>query len=518
MRPDSRHLAFLLLSSIASAALVAAPAQALAQTPAEDSIAAFAEAADRTISGAFDAMAVVPGVSVAVVRGDRTIYLRGFGEADLEAGLPATPETEFYIASVTKSFTALAVALLDARGELDLDTSLASYFPEVDFDPALKADSITLRDLLTHTSGLSNTGIAYRAAFTGEHTLDGLVEVLALSEPNERAPLGTFAYTNTGYNIASMIMDRETGKPWQDQLRDLVFEPAGMVHTTAYASLPRNEGWPIAAPYAAFGVAGVERMYLQKQDNTMQAAGGLYSTASDLARWLTIQLNEGRIGDRQVFPAELIRETQRLQAETSSSFGAFGRDGYGLGFYVGTLGEEQQLHHFGGFAGFHAHTSFMPEHEIGVVVVVNESRAGSRMAGFVATFVYDWWLGLADLEAVYAARAEELVEQREQARERIAQGRASRAERTWQLTEPLDSYTGTYASAEVGTAVVTVEDETLAVRLGNLYAVSTPFTETNTIRVELIPGRGQVFGFRLDDAGEVTGAFLNDMQFERVGD
>jgi hypothetical protein len=291
-----------------------------------------------------------------------------------------------------------------------------------------------------------------------------------------------------------------------------------MHHTTAYASLPRSEDWPVAAPYAAFGVDGVTRLYLEKQDNTMQAAGGLYSTASDLARWITIQLNEGRIGDRQVFPAELIRETQRMQAETSGSFGPFGREGYGLGWYGGMLGEEELLHHFGGFAGFHAHTSFMPEHDIGVAVVVNESGAGTRMAGFVATFVYDWWLGLPDIEAVYTERTEDLVAQREQARERVASGRASRAERTWQLTEPLDVYTGTYVSPKIGTAVVTIQTGTLAVRLGNMFAVSTPYTQTNTIRVELIPGRGQVFGFDVDEAGKVTGAFLNDVKFERVSD
>ncbi len=516
MRPDSLHLAAVLL--FAPALLTAVAPDAVAQTPAEDSVASFTGMADRVISGAFDAMEVVPGMAVAIVRGDQTIYLRGFGKADLESDIPATPETDFYLASVTKSFTSLAIALLDTRGELDLDASLASYFPEVEFDPALEAHRITLRDLLSHPSGLANFGITYRVAFTGEHTLDGLVEVLALSEPNEDNPLGSFQYTNTGYNIASMIMDRETGKPWQDQLRDLVFEPAGMHHTTAYASLPRSEDWPVAAPYAAFGVDGVTRLYLEKQDNTMQAAGGLYSTASDLARWITIQLNEGRIGDRQVFPAELIRETQRMQAETSGSFGPFGREGYGLGWYGGMLGEEELLHHFGGFAGFHAHTSFMPEHDIGVAVVVNESGAGTRMAGFVATFVYDWWLGLPDIEAVYTERTEDLVAQREQARERVASGRASRAERTWQLTEPLDVYTGTYVSPKIGTAVVTIQTGTLAVRLGNMFAVSTPYTQTNTIRVELIPGRGQVFGFDVDEAGKVTGAFLNDVKFERVSD
>ena len=93
-----------------------------------------------------------------------------------------------------------------------------------------------------------------------------------------------------------------------------------------------------------------------------------------------------------------------------------------------------------------------------------------------------------------------------------------RAECIWQLTEPLEAYTSTYVSPRIGTAVVTIENETLAVRLGNLYAVSTPFTEENTIRLELIPGRGQVFAFELDEQGRVMGARLNEASFERASD
>lgn len=208
------------------------------------------------------------GLAMAVVKGDEVVYLNGFGEADREAGVEATAETLFYIASLTKSFTALAAALLDARGDLDLDASLAHYLPTVDFNPAIKADSVTLRHLITHTAGLHNGGLVFRTAFSGEHTPEVLIDVMDKTTKSQ-TPLGTFSYTNLGYNILSIILDRETGQPWQDLLRDMIFEPLGMTRTTAYASLPRQEGWPVAAPYFGLHPDGIERAYLEKQDNTM---------------------------------------------------------------------------------------------------------------------------------------------------------------------------------------------------------------------------------------------------------
>ncbi|NNG17791.1 MAG: serine hydrolase, partial [Gemmatimonadales bacterium] len=496
-----------------------APTPSEAQTPAADSVRGFASLVDSVVPAVLDRVGVVPGVALAVVKGNETVYAKGFGMADREAGLSATAETDFYIASVTKPFTALATAILDHRGELDLDASMARYFPAVEFDPEVHADSVTLRHLLSHTAGIQNDAIVFRTAFSGEHTPEVLTRVLASTTPQRRARRGNFRYTNLGYNIASMVLDKETGRRWQDLLRELVFEPAGLQRTTAYASLPRRDGWPTARPYMGFGPNGLERVYLEKKDNTMQAAGGLYSTAEDLARWVIIQLNEGRIDGKQVFPADLIRETQALEAETEGSFGPFGRTGYGLGWYHGTYKGERLMHHFGGFAGAHSHVSFMPDHALGVVVLVNESSAGTRLAGFLAGLAYEWWLGKPNMDSVLTSGLEGLLAEKSRLEERIITGRANRAKRTWQLTAPLDAYTGTYVSPLYGTAVVTIEDQRLAVRIGNIHAVSTPFTQPNTIRVELLPGRGQVVGFELGEDGKAVRARIDDQAvFERVGE
>ena len=477
--------------------------------------ASFATDADDFIAEAMATLGVIPGVSVAVVREGQPIYLRGFGMADVDAGLPVTPNTLFYIASSTKSFVGLTAALLDARGELDLDAPITQYLSKEAFPANVQADRVTVRDLLTHTAGLENNPIVFRTAYSGEHTPDVLHALLSETTVNETAPHGTFAYTNLGYNLLGLILEEQTGKPWQDLVQEEVLAPLAMTRTTAYASLPEQQGWPQARPHFAFGTDGPELLALQKQDNTMHAAGGMMSSATDLAQWLIMNLQDGRVGDQEMLPAAVIQETHRKQAEVDAEFFRFHRNGYGLGWYHAAYGEETLVHQFGSFAGFRAHVSFMPEHNLGVAVLVNESTLGNTFADVVATFLYDWWLVGPEAKSMYEGFVQRLVQQRDQFRQRIESDRAERATRTFTLTAPLSAYTGTYVHPAGGTLRISKESQTLVVQLGNLRAVATPFTAPNTIRVELIPLQGEVIGFEVTDTGAVPRLQYNKMRFER---
>ena len=171
----------------------------------------------------------------------------------------------------------------------------------------------------------------------------------------------------------------------------------------------------------------------------MQAAGGMYTTAADAARWLEVQLNEGRLDGKQVIPAAVIRETHRVAGKTDAAYGPFERKGYGLGWYIGTYAQEPMLHHFGGFGGAHSHISFMPKRNLGVAVLVNESGLGGRLAVLLATLAYDSLRGVPDA----FAQAEETIRTipGELARMRTddAEGEARRAERTWMLSKPFEA-------------------------------------------------------------------------------
>lgn len=452
-----------------------------------------------------------PGMAIAVVRGDETLYLGGFGFADLETRRPVDEETVFYIASSTKSFTALAAAILHERGELDLDASLSSYLPSVRLADGLDADEITLRDLLTHTHGIGNTGpVTFRLAYSGDHTHDRLVELLESHAPAETGR--EFRYGNIGYNVAALAMDETLGVHWKDVLEREIFGPLGMRSTTGYVS--RIDEGRLAMPYGA-DLEGWRRLPYTKGDANMQSAGGLVTTAADAARWLRAQINAGRLDGERILDPEAIAATHRPEATQDGSFGPFERTGYGLGWQTGRYDDDSFTHHFGGFSGFHSHISFMPEHDIGVAILLNTSAP--PMANLVATYLYDVLRGVPDVEAKYEAELEAAREQVAELRDDIRADRERRAGRPQDLPYPLEAYAGAYENEELGRFELELVDGRFEARMGLVRSdVEVYDNERNILRVELTGG-GSVVPVRFDDgAGPATAIEWLGRRFERV--
>jgi CubicO group peptidase (beta-lactamase class C family) len=454
---------------------------------------------------------MLPGVAVVVVGRDGPLYVRGFGVADAETRAPVTPRTAFYIASSTKSFTGTLAGLLAARGVIDLDAPLSRYLPELRMNAPLSADSVTLRSLLTHTSGIRNAPITFRTAFTGEHDDALLIRLLARSEPRPR----TYAYDNLGYVAAALAMERAAGRDWQDLLKAEVFQPLGMMHTTARVSEAQAAGWPVASPHLTLP-EGVQRIPNLKLDNTMHAAGGILSTPDDLARWIQAQLTEGRVDGRQVIPAAVIREAHRPQAMHTDTFYRYVRNGYGLGWQTADYEGERMIHHFGGFEGWRAHVSFLPDRGLGVAVLINDSSpVGGAAPDVIATYAYDLLLGRPGVNARYAAEHERMVAGADRWRQAVAEDRARRAARPPTPEERKPFFVGTYESEMVGTLTVRLnEQRELWATMGNLTARMDPFTRPDALRVEFLPGQGQpiLFHFRDDrtpaDSAVVDGRTL----------
>jgi CubicO group peptidase (beta-lactamase class C family) len=475
---------------------------------------AFAAETDAWVSDALARLERVPALALTVVVDDEVVLARAWGTADRETGTPADGRTQFYIASATKPFTGLLAAMLDAAGEVDLDSPLAGHLHGAALDPALKPAEVKLRDLLTHTSGIENGPIGFRVAFSGEHDPGLLWSLLDDSVPAENAPLGTYKYTNVGYNIYTMISDRETGKRWQDQLRDRIFAPLGMERTTAYVTLGRAKGWPGAAPYFAFGREGLQRVPLEKTDETMQSAGGLLSTAEDLGRWLRFQMAGGRLDGRQVVDAAVLRATHEALVSAEAESGSpFGQSAYGLGWSHGSFRERSVLSHGGGFSGFRSVISFAPDERIGVAAMVNEGSIGSMLLETAVGAAYDWWLGTA--EGTPQEDVEQLVQRMAMFADRMKADYGKRDQREWMLARPRTAYAGTYVSELFGTVVVAERDGRLEVTQGNLHCVAEPFTQEETARVELIPGSGHVIVFEPAE-GAVERIRLDGDEYARV--
>jgi len=454
-----------------------------------------------------------PGLAVVVVQGNEVVYSADFGFADRQGDRKVDPESIFYIASSTKSFTGMAAAKLASDGRLDLDAPLSAYLPDLQMTPPLSEDSITLRQLLTHTHGINNGGpIVLRTAFTGEHTPEMLLDLLA------KQPAGAqghnFEYGNMGYNVASMAMDAALGESWKDVLAEEIFAPLGMKSTTAYRSSVDESR--LAMPYG-WEPDGWERKRYAKDDSNMHAAGGMMTTTTDLARWLIVNMNEGRIDGRQVLPAAVIAEAHKAVADNDDSWGPFSRDGYGLGWHVGVFDGSKQIRHFGGFTGFHTHVSFMPDEKIGVVVLVNDSQLGAVLATSVASVAYDAFRGVEDLDAKSGEYLTVLSERAEDRRNRIRADRERRAARPQELPRPLEAYAGVYESSGLGRMTWSIRDGRLHAAIGLAQSVVEVFNGAeDKLRVELT-GSGMVVSFEFPQGADLATALtVAGERFERI--
>lgn len=460
------------------------------------------------------ALDAVPGMAVAVVQGGETVYLVGLGAADREAGRPVTPDTVFYLASTTKSFVGTAAAKLHAGGALDLDRPLAAYLTGASYHPGVDPADVRLRDLLTHTHGIENDGpVTFRLAFSGDHDPRLVRALLAHHRPAESGR--EFEYGNIGFNVAALAMDEALGKGWKDVLAAELFEPLGMQSTTGYVSRvdPERLAWPYRLE-----AQGFSRVPYAKGDSNMHSAGGLVSTARDLARWIEAHLERGVLDGRRVLAAEVVELAQRPHAVQSTREQAFTYTGYGLGWATGEYDGDALVAHHGGFNGFQTHLSLLPERGIGVAVLTNATPAGGLVGELVARCAYDLLLDrpraaerLDDAILAFETRLAGI-------RASIAEDRERRAARPQTLPRPLEVYAGTYTNDVMGSITFEVVDGRLEARMGRLWSAVEVFdAERDLLRVELT-GSGQVVRFEFPPDGErATAAHSEDVAFRREG-
>lgn len=312
----------------------------------------------------------VPGASVLVMQEGKVRLKRSYGLAVVEEKRRASPRTNYRLASVTKQFTAAAVLLLAERGQLSLDDSLAKFFPGF---PAHGRD-ILVRHLLNHTSGL----LAYEElipAGATEPLLDA--DVLHILERQERtsfAPGSAFRYSNSGYALLALIVEKVSGQPFPEFLRRNIFAPLGMQHTRLNLRLQRTAppDWRRAFGYSRR--AGAWERTDQSLTSYVLGDGGIYSSIEDLARWEK-ELSSPRLLRRETLAQAMTATTSarplredRAAAEADSGLG------YGFGWYVGTYRGLPVVWHGGSTVGFRTHILRVPGDRLTVILLTNRNE------------------------------------------------------------------------------------------------------------------------------------------------
>lgn len=313
-----------------------------------------------------------PGLSLAVVRDGHVIFEKGWGLASLDYGIPITPSTVFHVASVSKQFTAFAIALLAKQGKLSVDDELRKHLPEM----RGFGKPITLRQLVNHTSGLRDQwDLLVLAGWRMDDviTQEDILRMLRRQRELNFAPGEEELYCNSGYSLLAEVVGRVSGKPFVEFTRDEIFRPLGMSNThfhLDHQEVVRN----MAYSYSARS-GGEYRKSVLSYANV--GATSLFTTVEDLARWIG-NFEDAKVGGPEV--QRLMQEKGKLNSGKEID--------YAFGLFIGDLRGTREISHSGGDAGYRSYLLWLPQHHLGVALLSNVGNTDVRGISELAAEVF----------------------------------------------------------------------------------------------------------------------------------
>lgn len=406
----------------------------------------------------------VPGLALAIVHDGRVVTSRGYGVRHIDRPDPVDDHTRFGIASNTKAFTATALALLVEEERLEWDAPVIRYLPWFQmWDPWVTRE-ITVRDLLVHRSGLGLGQGDLLGWPPSDRTREEIVRAIRWLEP-VTSFRSAYAYDNVLYHVAALVIESVSGLTWEAFVTTRIVEPLGMSDTRVSRASTR-EGGNVAAPHAEF--EGSVRPVRPFDATNTNASGGINASAADMASWMLVQLDSGRVaGAGRLFSPRTTSELWSTVtpipfdppppelAPLNRSF-----NGYGLGFAVRDYRGQQMVTHTGSLPGYVSRLTLIPGLDLGVVVLTNaEQRAAFES---ITHHVLDYYLGAPEHDWLGAYVS--LGARRDSARELQLRTAIVTRDTTSRPSMALVEYAGVYADSWYGDIVVEQAGSGLAIR------------------------------------------------------
>ncbi len=474
--------------SLGGAATFAFPRLALA--------AALDEAAIDAIVAPFLAASETPGVAIAIVRPGMPAFTKGYGVRTLGKPGAVDAHTRFGIASHSKAFTAAALALLVDEGKLGWEDPVTKHLPEFRMSDPAVTQMMTVRDLLVHRSGLPLGAGDLMFFPAGLHVAADVLGALPHLKPARGFRAG-YDYDNILYIVAGLLIERVSGTPWDKFVETRIFAPLGM--TDAVGSRTSLKTDNVAGRHARLGppVRGIGKQEVVQPDEgkMVDAAGGINASVSDMAKWLQVQLAQGKLPDgKQLWSVQQAREMWKPETITSSSDGPTATNparpvlaAYALGWFVQDYRGMRMIQHSGGLSGQVTYSGMLPSRGIGVSVLSNVEESVSAairnaiLDRLIDAPAFDW---VSSYKTRQKAAQDEALASVEGGVDKAPAGGPSL---------PLASYAGRYRDPWYGDVVVTTKG-------GKLWI---DFTPTPVFKSVLEPWGPDTFRTRFaKDAGE----------------
>jgi CubicO group peptidase (beta-lactamase class C family) len=409
----------------------------------------------------------VPGLAIAVVQNGKVLLARGYGVRRLGDAAPVDAATYFQIASNTKAFTTALLAQLVDSGRIAWDDPVTTYLPWFQISDPWVTREFTIRDLVTHRSGLG-LGAGDLLWFHSQYGAEEVVRRLRAAKP-VTSFRSSYAYDNVLYIAAGLVVEAVTGHRWGEVLQQRILTPLGMAATGSDIALMSSAD--AATPHGD-SAGRVVVVPLDTIDNTLPA-GGIVSNVTDLAKWMLVRLDSGRVPDGpRLFSARQAAEMWSAQtilpiatlprplAGLRPNFAA-----YGLGWVLRDYRGHKIVTHDGGLAGMTSRTILVPDMRLGIVMLTNAEQPVYAPLGFELLDHFmgaprtDWVTAYHDILALARTMADSVQRARAAARDTASRPSLS-----------LKRYTGRYADAMYGDASITLEGDHLVLRFGHSAA------------------------------------------------
>src|SRR6185369_3127516 len=324
-----------------------------------------------------------PGVSVAVVEKNKIIYTGGFGYRDYEKRLPVTENTLFAIGSCTKAFTASMIGMLQNEGKIDIDKPVRNYLPELKFYNEYTNDHATLRDMMCHRTGLPRHDFSWYGSTASRNELLARIQYLEPSaELREK-----YQYNNFMFMAQGVLIEKITGKSWEENVRERILKPLGM-NNTDLSVIDMEKSPDRSLAYTIKNDTIVDAIPYRHID-AIAPAGAINSCSKDMANWLLTWINNGKFNGKEIIPPSFRSQAINVQMATGGT--APGPEhpdiyfsGYGFAWGMSSYRGHYRVEHSGGIDGFITLTSFFPSDSIGIFVVSSQTAVSTIIRNFIA--------------------------------------------------------------------------------------------------------------------------------------
>jgi CubicO group peptidase (beta-lactamase class C family) len=320
----------------------------------------------------------IPGAAICIVKDGEVVVMRGYGVREIGKNDNVDENTLFMIGSNTKAFTGTALALLEHEGIISMNDKVQKWLPDFNMKDPWVAKELSLTDLITHRMGMET----FQGDFmywTSDLTMDEVIHKFSQLTPayGFRTKWG---YTNAGYAVAAKVIEKVTGKKWEEFIRERFFIPLDMTGTLALSKELLNAA-NAAVPHTIVDDKLITVPF-PKIDN-LAPAGSISSSVEDMSRWLIAQLNNGVLNDEEIIPPSVIKNTRQPASIVRRVNHLFNRQHYSLyalGWGLEDYEGRELVEHTGGVNGFVTSVTLVPEENLGVVVLTNTDRNGLFIA------------------------------------------------------------------------------------------------------------------------------------------